>query len=650
MKNVLLLLVDDLRADLGCYGKPWARTPFIDELSRSSSVFLQAHAAVANCAPSRSSILTGLRPDTHGVLDLTTHIRDRHPRLRTLPQHFREAGYLAVSYGKIYHQFLDDASSWSPQSEFGDGHSYRGLRGKQWSRAGGWSRGWSYNQYVTPKNRVIQADVARRRRRGHLSVGINSQLPRFEIGPALSVEDSSSGGYSSAAASKGADASGDDGSLATRYTDARIASDGIAALSRLRGQPRPWLLALGFIRPHLPFIAPSNFWDAASGAQGARSAEAVPAAGLSSLTAAHLSAGDGELYDFSGPRAVHADSSHGRDLSRAYAAAVSFVDSQVGRVLRALDSVSDSQRAGAYNSTVVVLLSDHGWKLGHHGAWGKHTLTAADTHVPFLIRSPGFAPKRIHAPVELIDLFPTLCELAHVPLPSSQRAVLAASAGGADSGGSVLTGGRRLVNGTGISDHGASEEVAGRTTGDGAHNLRSAQQRRPRRRRQRRQGHDDDRNDRRLAQRHRRNLDAPPLEGRSLVPLMRRPTPRSFLSRAIAFSQWPFQRHGERCMGYGVRTQGWLLIQWTTDWRDAQQKQKQKQQPGRVHCASHADLFRDHRNDSREGVQHEVLVPRPSRKGRKLAHPAVVHRMRQRLRLAMPSSFGSVKDVESISI
>merc|ERR1712185_835061 len=99
----------------------------MDSFSAKSTTFLQAHAAVANCAPSRASILTGLRPDTHGVLDLTTHVRDRHARLTTLPQAFRRSGYLAVSYGKIYHQFLDDAESWSSQAEFADGQEYRGL-------------------------------------------------------------------------------------------------------------------------------------------------------------------------------------------------------------------------------------------------------------------------------------------------------------------------------------------------------------------------------------------------------------------------------------------------------------------------------------------------------------------------------------------
>ena len=139
--NVLLLIIDDLRADLRSYGRSWARTPAIDALASQSVTFLQAHASLANCAPSRASLLTGLRPDTHGVLDLVTHVRAHHGgRLTTLPEAFRRAGYLSVSYGKVFHQFLDDAASWSSQAEFNDGHTYRGLRGPAWSRAGGWSR------------------------------------------------------------------------------------------------------------------------------------------------------------------------------------------------------------------------------------------------------------------------------------------------------------------------------------------------------------------------------------------------------------------------------------------------------------------------------------------------------------------------------
>ena len=358
--DILMIVVDDLRTDLGSYGRPWARTPNIDKLASRSVAFLQAHAAVANCAPSRASLLTGLRPDTHGVLDLTTHVRDHHPSLTTLPQAFRRAGYLAVSYGKLFHQFLDDAPSWSGQDEFEDGHVYRGKRGKEWARAGGWTKGWSYNEYHSVQHKAVQAQVAQRRRRGDYKVGINAALPPYEVGP---------------------DAA--DGRADTRasYTDERIASQGIRALRRLRAQSRRWLLALGFVRPHLPFNSPARYWSSAraAGAESSTSTmDARPLSHVSALTAAHLRCGDGELYDFGGPRRVRASSSQGRQLALGYAAAVSFVDAQVGRVVTAL------RRLRADNTTLLVLLSDHGWKLGHHGGWGKHTLMAADTCMPLL--------------------------------------------------------------------------------------------------------------------------------------------------------------------------------------------------------------------------------------------------------------------------
>ena len=502
--DVLLLIIDDMRADLGCYGCSFARTPHIDALSARSTTFLQAHAAVANCAPSRSSLLTGLRPNTHGVLDLQTHVRDKHKTLITLPQRFRSAGYLAVSYGKIFHQFLDDELSWSPQSEFADGHTYRGLRGSAWSRAGGWSKGWSYNQYMTPANRAQQAEVSRRRRRGDYSIGINAALPPFEEGPDSDVHPHDT-------AAHGAAVSGE------AYTDERTANRAIRALARLHAQPRPWLLALGFVRPHLPFNAPARFWARARAANavGAVGPEALEPAGLSRLTSLHLSGGDGELYDFAGPKKhVTATSERGHTLSVAYAAAVSFVDEQVGRVLGAI------RRLAVENDTLTVLLSDHGWKLGHYGgSWGKHTLLAADTHVPLLIAARGFAPKRVHAPVELIDLFPTLCELAEL------------------------------------------------TCRGRAH--------RPR------------------------------LAGRSLVPLMRRPSPRHMVARSAALSQWPMRKAAAKCMGYAVRTQGWLLIQWS----DVGMPGAHDEGGGQAACASSSDLFRvSERNASRRGVLREELV------------------------------------------
>lgn len=207
---------------------------------------------------------------------------------------------------------------------------------------------------------------------------------------------------------------------------------------------------------------------------------------------------------------------------------------QVGRVLSALEPVA--------NSTVVVLASDHGWKLGHYGDhWGKHTLLAADTHVPLLISAPGFRAKRVHAPVELIDIYPTLLELCDVAGPL------------------------------------ASEEQ-------------------------------------------------PALEGRSLVPLMRRRTTRRRVASSIAFSQWPITKPS-RCMGYAVRTQGWTLIQWTADRRQRGLMVLEEA----AECERHVDLFRvDSRRNasSRAGLLREELTAADE-------HPFVLNRLRRRLAQAM---------------
>ena len=124
--NILLLILDDLRPDLGAYGAQWARTPHLDGLAESGAVMLRAYASVANCCPSRAALLTGLRPDFNGVLDLYSHVRDKQPSVVTLPQRFRQAGYISVGFGKVFHQDLDDELSWTPEAEFATNRSCRG--------------------------------------------------------------------------------------------------------------------------------------------------------------------------------------------------------------------------------------------------------------------------------------------------------------------------------------------------------------------------------------------------------------------------------------------------------------------------------------------------------------------------------------------
>jgi len=361
MRNVLLVIVDDLRPDLGIYGRSWAHTPHLDKLGGQGTIFSSAHAAVANCCPSRAAVLTGRRPDWNGVIDLYTHVRQHDPNTITLPQHLKDSGWNTAFHGKVFHHGQDDGSrSWSRQHR----------------------PDWTYSQYMTPGRGV---PVGNRfnllQERGH------------DVNP-----------------------------LGFNYTDHAIATLAIHTMRRLIAAPKPWFLAVGFIRPHLPFIAPAPFYDRFVRGKTAT----VPApprvtapSGASVLTVKSVE-GEGSTeiqgnYGYRGPLHWNAKrNSEGALLAGAYAACVSWVDSQVGRVVRFLDG------SGARSQTVVAVIGDHGWKLGHLGGWGKHSLMTQDTHVPLIIRTPLHGPsgsggRVVHEPVELIDLYPTLVELAGAP-------------------------------------------------------------------------------------------------------------------------------------------------------------------------------------------------------------------------------------------
>ena len=592
--NVLLLIIDDLRPDLGAYGHRTARTPHIDALAARSTLFARAHASVANCAPSRSSLLTGMRPDRHGVMDLVTHLRDTVPNVVTLPQRFREAGYLSVGYGKIFHQNLDDALSWSSQAEFPDGnHSYRGLRGGAWVRAGGWRRGWRYDQYRLPDNLKAQ------RTRDTRAQPLYSVVPPYESGP---TDDPRGRGT----------------------TDAHIASSAIGALRRLRAQPKPWFLAVGFVRPHLPFNAPAAFFAAA--APPPHVAPPRPPAGLSHLTRAHLGGGNGELWSFKGAKQL--TQRDPRQLRRAYAACVSFVDSQVGRVLSALGSGALAQR------TVVALLSDHGWKLAHYGAWGKHTLLAADTHVPLLLHAPWLPAshgRSVDLPVELLDLYPSLLELANLPPPPTltrhsrthtrkRKAPHSHTASGRRLGRGDNQGRRLAPDFRSPGSHLAAR-ARSRSIGSTIGNMTAAPRRAP----------------------------PPQLDGRSLLPLLsgggegggtaaKTAAARAAARRVAAFalSQWGDHR-SEGCMGYALRVPGWTLVQWVLSPQhrsagslaggsEAARRAARRRAPSEVQavdaarCAASADLFRLPLNGSTDETERRSTTdfPRTTRRLRVL--------------------------------
>lgn len=347
--NVLFIAVDDLRPQLGCYGNTQVKSPNIDQLAASGLLFERAYCQQAVCSPSRTSLLTGLRPDSTHVYDLVTHFRTTVPDVVTLPQHFKNNGYQTAWWGKLFHAALVDPISWTQQ-------------GHQMEPAANW------RAYVTEE---AKATAEQNKGAG----------PAFEI---AEVPDNA-------------------------YPDGQIAEKAIASLRQLKG--KPFFLAVGFYKPHLPFNAPKKYWDLYK-----TSDFRVPELQSAPENAPALaSTGWGELRSYAGiPAQGPMPDEQARQLIHGYHACVSYTDAQIGKVLNEL------KRLGLDKNTVVVLWGDHGWKLGEYGQWAKHTNFEIDTHAPLIARIPGMKArgKKTSALVEFVDIYPFLCDAVGLPKPA----------------------------------------------------------------------------------------------------------------------------------------------------------------------------------------------------------------------------------------
>ncbi|MCO6457416.1 MAG: sulfatase [Pirellulaceae bacterium] len=370
--NVLFIAVDDLRPELGCYGAEHIQSPRIDQLARQGTVFLRAYCQQAVCSPSRTSLMTGLRPDSTKVYDLNTHFRTHVPDVVTLGQHFKQQGYFCTSMGKIYHGGFDDRPTWSEPA-------------RRPSAGAG---------YVTEANQQLIA----RRRRDAQQRGLKGQaLSRASRGTATEMADVPD----------------------NAYTDGAVAELGVETLRELSGREQPFFLAVGFLKPHLPFNAPRRYWDLYDAQAIPLAANPFPPHGVTpfSLTTS------GEIRVYEGiPAQGDIPPDMARQLKHAYYACVSFTDANVGKLLDELD------RLRLAENTIVVLWGDHGWKLGEHGAWCKHSNFENDANAPLIIRSPGQrAPGgKTRALVEFVDIYPTLCDLARLPKPEHLEGTSAA--------------------------------------------------------------------------------------------------------------------------------------------------------------------------------------------------------------------------------
>ena len=349
--NVLFMPIDDLRPQLYCYGQTQMQTPNIDRLAAQGTLFQRAYCQVPVCGATRASLLTGIRPERDRFVSYDTWADKDVPGVLTLPEHFRNNGYAALSNGKVFHHRMDTAErSWSETPW------YPAFKG-------------SWRNYQREENQAIEIE---KRGRG----------PAFEC---ADVPDNA-------------------------YIDGQVADQTIADLHRLKDASQPFFLAAGFIKPHLPFNAPRKYWDlyrrdGISLAENPFRPENAPDAALHSW---------GELRSyFDVPKQGPLSDEMARTLIHGYYAATSYMDAQVGRVLDSLEEL------GLAENTVIVLWGDHGWQLGEHSLWCKHCNFDTSLNAPLIVTAPEFTGEQVsNALVEFIDVYPTLCELADLPLPT----------------------------------------------------------------------------------------------------------------------------------------------------------------------------------------------------------------------------------------
>lgn len=346
--NVLLLMSDDLAATLGCYGHPQAKTPHLDTLAQRGILFTRAYCQFPHCNPSRASMLSGLRPGVTRVTNNEDNLYTNVPGVLTLPHHFCNQGYATGRCGKIFHlgvptglESMDDPQAWDFGTPFKSELPY-------------------------PPKRASAVKVKAGKKQG---------LGWQEI-------------------------PGEDEQLC----DGAFAKTAIDWLSH-HDKEKPFFLAVGFHRPHLPLVAPAKYFD-----RHPLDSIALPDEPAGDEADIPLPARNGAVPGY----ALTATPDQRRAAIRAYLACVSYVDAQAGRLLDALRNL------GLDKSTIVIFASDHGWHLGEHGLWHKRSLFEESARVPFIVHVPGAKGngRRSDSLVELLDVYPTLCDLCGIPAPS----------------------------------------------------------------------------------------------------------------------------------------------------------------------------------------------------------------------------------------
>ena len=375
--NVLLILVDDLKPVLGCYGDPLAKTPNIDRLAASGMRFDKAYCNQAVCAPSRFTLMLGSHSTSTGLYGLGSQLRKVIPDAVTLPQHFAANGYRTESLGKVFH--IGHGNEGDPQS-FSVPHFQDKVI-----------------EYLDPAS----TDGGQLTREEALFT--NQRLDQIRSLPR-------------GAAFESPVASDED------YADGRIANETIRRLQdakqRRETDGTPFFIAAGFVRPHLPFSAPKKYWDLHDPANLPMPSHKTAPKGAPKVAGKR----GGEIAAYKpvpeGPDAVFSGELN-RQLIHGYYASTSYVDAQIGKVIDELD------RLELRKNTIIVFWSDHGFHLGDHGIWTKHTNYEQANRIPLIIAAPGITQANTSTEQlsESVDIFPTLSELCGLPVPHGPQKI-----------------------------------------------------------------------------------------------------------------------------------------------------------------------------------------------------------------------------------
>ncbi len=373
--NVLLILVDDLKPAMGCYGDNAAITPNMDALARRGMRFDMAYCNQAVCAPSRFTLMLGAHSTSTGLYGLGSHLRKAWPGAVTMPQHFAKHGYRTESLGKVFH--IGHGNQGDPGS-FSVPHFHDKVI-----------------EYLDPES----TDGGKLTREEALftnqKLGQIRSLPRGAAYESPMANDAD-------------------------YADGRVADETVkrlkAAKQRLAKDGTPFFITAGFVRPHLPFSAPKKYWDMHA---PAKLPMPVNKAFPKDAPKVALKRG-GEIAAFKPvPSNGEIDEELTRKLIHGYYASTSYVDAQIGKVTQALGEL------GLADNTILVLWGDHGWHLGDLGIWTKHTNFEQANRIPIIVIAPGLAKpgSATGQLAETVDLYPTLAELAGLPAPSGPQPI-----------------------------------------------------------------------------------------------------------------------------------------------------------------------------------------------------------------------------------